>query len=468
MDSVCKFKVAHLNAKGVDLILVPLASAFGQLKRLDQEKAIKTLQHYAAAAGLRGFVVPIWDKGAGKAEFLAEKQLLPILQNFSLAVVQQNLNRELSVKRANLGSLAGLVGPSAADAARTGIVECTSDVDDAQVFVDGCFVGNIGGRIRVAEGHHVVEVKAPGYQDWKQEVQVTAGSQIQLRASLEIEPAFVSDALEPAESDNAREHRGKVAAFQRKHRIGLVTLMFTDMVGSTKLKQELGDREAVKLIQSHHSEFRNLLRNFPGGEEISTAGDSFFIVFAKPSDAVKFALQIQARLRRWSKERGGVVRDRIGIHVGEVFIEEVGGSGQMNDLYGIQVDTCARVMSLAHGDQILMTRFAFDNARQVLKGQPIEGVTELVWKTHGDYLMKGVEDPMEICEVGERAYAVLAPPEDSEKAKRFSTMDCEPGSAGQPAPPPHSAPAVGANQHVVVSTKSSFPLKPLRFPAAGQ
>ena len=51
----------------------------------------------------------------------------------------------------------------------------------------------------------------------------------------------------------ALEQRAKVEEFQRKHRIGLLTLLFTDLVGSTKLKQELGDREAVALIQRHHA-----------------------------------------------------------------------------------------------------------------------------------------------------------------------------------------------------------------------
>jgi class 3 adenylate cyclase len=56
------------------------------------------------------------------------------------------------------------------------------------------------------------------------------------------------------------------------------------------------------------------------------------------------------------------VSDRIGLHVGEVVIEEQAGRAKQRDLYGIQVDTCARVMSLAGANQILMTRFAFDSA----------------------------------------------------------------------------------------------------------
>jgi class 3 adenylate cyclase len=88
----------------------------------------------------------------------------------------------------------------------------------------------------------------------------------------------------------APDPRARVEEFRRKHRIGLVTLLFTDIVGSTKLKQVLGDHEAISLIQRHHAIVREILAGFPEGQEIETAGDSFFLVFAKPSDAAKFSL----------------------------------------------------------------------------------------------------------------------------------------------------------------------------------
>src|SRR5690242_15151209 len=90
----------------------------------------------------------------------------------------------------------------------------------------------------------------------------------------------------------------------------LAAIVFTDMLGSTQLKNDLGDREAVALIKGHHVRIRAILSGFPGGEEIETAGDSFFIVFAKPSDAVKFALLVQARLRAPASD-GRQITDRI-------------------------------------------------------------------------------------------------------------------------------------------------------------
>lgn len=149
---------------------------------------------------------------------------------------------------------------------------------------------------------------------------------------------------------SALDQRGRVEEFQRKHRIALLTMLFTDIVGLTDLKRRLGDRDAIMLIQRHHADVRSVLSLFAEGAEISTADDSFFIVFAKPSDAVKFSLLLQARVRKLVAETSSALFDRIGIHVGEVFIGEQGDATGSRDLYGIQVDTCARVMSLAQGD----------------------------------------------------------------------------------------------------------------------
>ena len=87
------------------------------------------------------------------------------------------------------------------------------------------------------------------------------------------------------------------------------------------------------------------------------------------------------------------VFDRIGIHVGEVFIDQEPVGGRSRDLFGLQVDTSARIMSLGSAHQILLSRFAFDSARQVLKGEDIAGIGALSWLNHGSYVLRGVEEP---------------------------------------------------------------------------
>src|SRR5512132_4185196 len=98
-----------------------------------------------------------------------------------------------------------------------------------------------------------------------------------------------------------------------RHQTGLITMLFTDLVGSTALKQQLGDRGGATLIQQHHGLVRELLRRFQGGEEIETAGDSFLIGFTRPSDAVHFGLLLHARLRALNAESAAQLQDRIGI-----------------------------------------------------------------------------------------------------------------------------------------------------------
>jgi class 3 adenylate cyclase len=407
-QNVVKYKIAHVKIKGADMIIIPLDSSFAEKRSEEKSDIFNTFQRHAASANLKGMIVLVWDCG-GKMAYLSAKQAHPYLQGLTISTVHNNLNKELAIK---------------------------SQIACAEAFSDS-------------------KVSAVPSSDDKGRG-MTSNS-----ASLEREdrPAPASTAPAPPEQLDARD---KVAAFQRKHRIGLVTLLFTDMVGSTKLKQELGDAEAVRLMQKHHSLMRDVLRLFPGGEEISTAGDSFFIVFAKPSDAVRFSLIVQSKLRKLSEEVDYIVADRIGVHVGEVFIEEMEGSDKVNDLYGIQVDTAARVMSLGEANQILMTRFAFDNARQVLKGQELDGIGLLTWKSHGLYDLKGVEEPLEVCEVGEAGFASLKAPEASEKVRRHTPMEATPRPAAAPQP------QVPASKHVVGTTKTSYQVSPIRFSSVGK
>jgi serine/threonine protein kinase/class 3 adenylate cyclase len=225
--------------------------------------------------------------------------------------------------------------------------------------------------------------------------------------------------------DSAVPQPEQVAAFFQKHRTGLVTVVFTDLVDSTALLHRLGDQAGATFLRRRRQILREVLHSLSEAEEIETAGDSFLLVFAKPSDAVRFALQSQARLRTFSAESKLPVLERMGIHLGEVVISEHETKAKTKDLYGIQLAACARVMSLAVGGQVLLTRGAFDSARQVLKGEDIPGVGALEWVSHGPYLLKGIEEPVEVCEVAETSEGELVAPKTSEKAQRQVRPDEE-------------------------------------------
>lgn len=123
------------------------------------------------------------------------------------------------------------------------------------------------------------------------------------------------------------------------------------------------------------------------------------------------------------------MRDRIGIHVGEVVVDEEA----TRLLGGLQIDACARLMALGGADQILLSRFTFDSARQALRGQDMAGLGQLAWLNHGHYLFKGLDEPVEVCEVGETCGARLAAPPNTDKGHRCTTPDGEPVLGWRPA-----------------------------------
>ena len=128
---------------------------------------------------------------------------------------------------------------------------------------------------------------------------------------------------------------------------GTVTLLFTDIEGSTHLLQHLGDSYADVL-----AECRQLLRTaFQewNGHEVDTQGDAFFVVFARASDAVLAAAEAQRALAAHPWPEGASVRVRMGIHTGEPARAAEG-------YVGLDVHRAARIMSAAHGGQVLLSQ----------------------------------------------------------------------------------------------------------------
>ena len=128
-----------------------------------------------------------------------------------------------------------------------------------------------------------------------------------------------------------------------------------------------------------------------------------------------------------------MVEDRIGLHLGEVLIEPGEHDRRTASFQGIHVDLCSRVMSLVSGGQILLTRPVFDSARQVLKGDALEGIGPLSWLSHGRSELKGVDEPVEICEVAEVGSRPAVPPPSTEKARRVTDAQDAPVLGWRPA-----------------------------------
>lgn len=128
---------------------------------------------------------------------------------------------------------------------------------------------------------------------------------------------------------------------------GTVTLLFTDMEGSTRLLQQLGERYA-----GVQAECRQVLRSAIGqwhGQEVHTQSDAFFVVFARASDAASAAVAIQRALASHAWLQDAAVRVRIGMHTGEPQLFAEG-------YVGVDVNHAAHIMSAGHGGQILLSQ----------------------------------------------------------------------------------------------------------------
>ncbi|WNG44290.1 tetratricopeptide repeat protein [Archangium minus] len=204
--------------------------------------------------------------------------------------------------------------------------------------------------------------------------------------------------------------------------VALRTVLLVDLVDSTRLVETLGDARAAELFSRHDQLARELL-HLHSGQEIDKT-DGFLLLFERPVDAARYTLAYHERLALLSRELGVRLEARAGIHLGEVVLREnpphlVAQGAKPVDVEGLTKLIAARIMPLAQGGQTLMTRAAFDIARRAFVGSEREGV-ELAWRCHGFYLLSGVEEPVEVCEVGVPGKAPLVAPSDTAKARRVT------------------------------------------------
>jgi len=133
----------------------------------------------------------------------------------------------------------------------------------------------------------------------------------------------------------------------------LLSLLFTDIVGSTRLAAQLGDREWLRLVEMHHAKVRELLVRFDG-REIDCAGDGFFATFDTATSAIRCGDAIRASVGTLGLEI------RAGLHTAECELAE----GRVR---GIAVHTAARLMGFARAGEILVTA----TVRDVVAGSGI-------------------------------------------------------------------------------------------------
>jgi class 3 adenylate cyclase len=146
----------------------------------------------------------------------------------------------------------------------------------------------------------------------------------------------------------------------------LATVLFTDIVDSTKRAVELGDERWKELLGRHDAQVRRQLARFHG-REVNTTGDGFLARFDGPARAIRCAMAIRDVLRSLDLEV------RAGVHTGEVELRD-------DDISGIAVHTAARVAAAAAAGEVLVSRIVVD----------LVAGSGLSFATRGEHSLKGV------------------------------------------------------------------------------
>lgn len=153
-----------------------------------------------------------------------------------------------------------------------------------------------------------------------------------------------------------------------------VALVFTDVVGSTAIANELGN-EAMNSVRRDHFEVARHIKDKFGGYEIKTIGDSFMVAFRTAVQALDFALAL------YTNTGNRRVSIRAGIHVGPLYIEEEDG-------FGLMVNYTARIVNLPPGAEIWVSNMAKSHIDEEKARRHIN----LEWVTHDNIELKGFEE----------------------------------------------------------------------------
>ena len=162
--------------------------------------------------------------------------------------------------------------------------------------------------------------------------------------------------------------------------IGTVTFLFTDIEGSTRLAQELGD--AWPPLLERHRQIARAAWSEQRGVEVGTEGDSFFVVFSSAPLAVAAAASVQRSLAAEAWPAGGEVRVRMGMHTGDGLLS--GGS-----YVGLDVHRAARIANAGHGGQVLLSA----STRALVESSLPDGVA---LREMGEHRLKDLSRPERI------------------------------------------------------------------------
>ena len=175
---------------------------------------------------------------------------------------------------------------------------------------------------------------------------------------------------------------------------GTITLLFTDIEGSTLLLQQLGEQYSRVLTQC-----RQLLRTAfqqSHGHEVDTQGDAFFFSFARATDAVSAAVAAQRALASHTWPERLAVHVRMGLHTGEP-------QRTADGYVGLDVHLAARIMSVGHGGQVLLSQ----TTRHLVEHTLPDGVS---LRDLGEHRLKDLQHPSHLFQLVISGLAADFPP----------------------------------------------------------
>jgi class 3 adenylate cyclase len=265
------------------------------------------------------------------------------------------------------------------DTARAIYAELAAQADDGSPIAEGDLIAKFPGQ-----GKRALDILAhTGVVRWDR-----AARTVQAAGSL-----FATWARESALPGRRVSRTGERPAVDAPASVGPIgvgrrigTVLFTDIVSSTRLTAELGDRYWLELVSAHNTRVREALATFRG-REVKTMGDGFLALFDTPAAAILCAVSISSAVRPLGLEV------RAGLHAGEY--EAVG-----DDVIGIAISYAAWVMSRARGGEVMVS----DTVRALGAGSGIRFVDR------GTHRVKGSRERHRLYAVDHTSDLMLSSP----------------------------------------------------------
>ena len=176
------------------------------------------------------------------------------------------------------------------------------------------------------------------------------------------------------------------------------------------------DGSGMSLPHRHIEIVREAIEQSERIQEIGRYEDSFLIAFPNPVDAVRFSLKLQASARALGEETHQSVYEQASIHQVTVSAPEEPGAPVAKLECEDHAPLCRWLAGLTKGNQIILTRPAFEEARKSLTKEELKAFGPLTWLAHGPCRVPDSEETLEICELREGGDGSATPPAGLEKA----------------------------------------------------